>query len=83
MPERVVLTRSRKLRVLEAERRIGYDDVAFLAGGIDAWRRAGLPIASVEELDAAQAHARLATGAVLLDVTRQTIEAKLAGLRRH
>jgi hydroxyacylglutathione hydrolase len=49
-------------------RRIGYDNVAFLAGGIDAWRRSGHPTASVEELDAAQAHARLATGAVLLDV---------------
>jgi len=48
--------------------RIGYDDVAFLAGGNDAWRGAGLPTASVEELDAAQAHERRAAGAVLLDV---------------
>ncbi|MEX2268798.1 MAG: rhodanese-like domain-containing protein [Acidimicrobiia bacterium] len=49
-------------------RRIGYDDVAFLAGGIDAWRDAGLPIASVDELDAPRAHARVSGGAVLLDV---------------
>lgn len=53
-------------------RRIGYDDVAFLAGGIDGLRSAGLPIASVEELDAAQAHARLAAGAVLLDVRQDS-----------
>jgi hydroxyacylglutathione hydrolase len=49
-------------------RRVGYDDVAFLAGGIDAWRNAGLPTASVDELDAPQAHARLSNGAALLDV---------------
>jgi rhodanese-related sulfurtransferase len=49
-------------------RRIGYDNVALLAGGIDAWRHAGLPTASVEEVDAADAHARLAKRAVLLDV---------------
>ena len=54
-------------------RRIGYDDVAFLAGGMDGWRDAGLPTASVDELEAAEAHARFAAGAVLLDV-RQDIE---------
>jgi rhodanese-related sulfurtransferase/glyoxylase-like metal-dependent hydrolase (beta-lactamase superfamily II) len=49
-------------------RRIGYDDLAFLAGGFDAWRAAGLPIRSVEEVDADEARALQATGTLLIDV---------------
>jgi len=53
--------------------RIGYDDLAFVDGGMDAWRAAGLPVASVEEVDAREAHDRQRAGAVLLDV-RQSSE---------
>lgn len=31
--------------------RMGYPDVAHLAGGIDAWRDAGLPVEPVERVD--------------------------------
>lgn len=59
-------------------RRIGYDDVAFLAGGVDAWRDARLPLRSVEEIGAGQALERQAAGALLLDVRQ---DAELATLR--
>jgi rhodanese-related sulfurtransferase len=49
-------------------RRIGYDDLAILDGGFDAWRAAGLPTASVEEVDARTAYERHQRGVVLLDV---------------
>jgi rhodanese-related sulfurtransferase len=54
-------------------RRIGYDDLAVLDGGFDAWRAAGLPVDTVEEIDAATAHDRQRAGAMLLDV-RQAAE---------
>lgn len=31
----------------DALRRLGYRDVAHLAGGLDAWKRAGLPVAGL------------------------------------
>lgn len=54
-------------------RRIGYDDLAFLDGGLDAWRAAGLPVDTVEEVDPAAARVRQREGALLLDV-RQSAE---------
>ncbi len=54
-------------------RRIGYDDVAFLDGGIDAWRAADLPMDAVAEVDAERARQLHHDGATLLDV-RQTSE---------
>jgi rhodanese-related sulfurtransferase len=52
--------------------RIGYDDLAFLDGGIDAWRDAGLPMASVEELTPRQALDRQHHGATLLDIRQDS-----------
>lgn len=64
---------------LRLARRIGYDRVVgWLEGGVDAWRRAGLPIDSVEEVDAPEAARRAERGDTLLDV-RQAAE--LARLR--
>jgi rhodanese-related sulfurtransferase/glyoxylase-like metal-dependent hydrolase (beta-lactamase superfamily II) len=54
-------------------RRIGYDDVAFLDGGIAAWRAAGMPVTSVEQVDPDEARARQDAGALLVDV-RQVAE---------
>jgi rhodanese-related sulfurtransferase len=59
-------------------RRIGYDDLAFLDGGIDAWRAAGLPIAAVDEVGPHEADDRSRAGAMLLDVRQ---DAELAALR--
>ena len=52
--------------------RIGYDDLAFLDGGIDAWCDAGLPVASVEELTPEQALDRQRHGATLLDIRQDS-----------
>jgi rhodanese-related sulfurtransferase len=59
-------------------RRIGYDDVAFLDGGVDAWRDAGLPIQSVDAVGAQEARNRHASGALLLDVRQ---DAEVATMR--
>jgi glyoxylase-like metal-dependent hydrolase (beta-lactamase superfamily II)/rhodanese-related sulfurtransferase len=59
-------------------RRIGYDDLAFLDGGIDAWRAAGLPTAAVDEVGPHEARDRQRADAVLLDVRQ---DAELAALR--
>ena len=46
--------------VVRQARTIGYDRLAgFLHGGIDAWRRAGLPTASTDLLDAARLDRRV------------------------
>jgi len=52
--------------------RIGYDNLAFLDGGIDAWRAAGLPVASVEELTPRDALDCQHSGATLLDVRQDS-----------
>jgi len=52
-------------------RRIGYDTLAFLDGGLDAWRAAGLPVDSVEETDAITAQERQQNGTALLDVRQR------------
>jgi hydroxyacylglutathione hydrolase len=57
-------------------RRIGYDDVSFVAGGFAAWRAAGLPVDVVTELGARQARERQRAGAVLVDV-RQRAELEI------
>lgn len=55
-------------------RRIGYDTVlGWVDGGVEAWKRAGLPVGSVEEVTAEQARARTEGGAVIVDV-RQDAE---------
>lgn len=51
--------------------RIGYDDLAFLDGGLDAWRAAGLPVDSVEETDAITAQERQQAGTTMLDVRQR------------
>lgn len=58
---------------LEQARLIGYDRVAgYLAGGVAAWREAGLPVSSVEEVDAHEAHRRQGEGVALLDVRQRS-----------
>lgn len=54
--------------------RMGYDRVeGFLAGGIDAWRKAALPTDSFEYLESQQAHALIASeSAILLDVRTES-----------
>jgi glyoxylase-like metal-dependent hydrolase (beta-lactamase superfamily II)/rhodanese-related sulfurtransferase len=50
--------------------RIGYERVdGVLAGGLDAWREAGLPVASIRQVPAAQA---LASDATIVDVRRDS-----------
>lgn len=63
----------RRPEAVRLARRIGYDDLAFLDGGLDAWRAAGLAVDTVEEVDPVAARARQHEGAVLLDV-RQSAE---------
>ena len=58
--------------------RIGYDDLAFLDGGIAAWRGAGLPLASIDEVAPSEALDRQREGATLLDVRQ---DAELPTLR--
>ena len=58
--------------------RIGYDDLAFLDGGMDAWRAADLPVASVEEVTPQEALERQRGGSTLLDVRQ---ESELSTLR--
>jgi hydroxyacylglutathione hydrolase len=56
--------------------RIGFDDLpGYLAGGLEAWTGAGLPVATVPTLTAAELHTRLEAGEPLtvLDV-RQDAE---------
>lgn len=60
--------------------RIGYDDLAFLDGGIDAWRAAGLPVASIAEVAPREALESQRRGATLLDVRQ---DAELSTLRIH
>jgi rhodanese-related sulfurtransferase len=52
--------------------RIGYDDLALLDGGMDAWRAAGLPVASVEEVTPREALDRQRRGVTLLDVRQDS-----------
>jgi hydroxyacylglutathione hydrolase len=52
-------------------RRIGYDAIAFLDGGVDAWIASGFPVAAVEEVDSREARRRQVRGATLLDVRQQ------------
>ena len=71
-PVVVVVDADLRADVTRLARRIGYDDVAFLDGGIDAWRSAGLPVDSVPEVGPAEAAERQAGGAVLLDVRQDS-----------
>lgn len=52
--------------------RIGYDDLAFLDGGMHAWRAAGLPVASVDEVTPRAALERQTRGATLVDVRQDS-----------
>jgi rhodanese-related sulfurtransferase/glyoxylase-like metal-dependent hydrolase (beta-lactamase superfamily II) len=71
-PVIVLVDRDHEEEVVRLARRIGYDDVSFLDGGIDAWRAAGLAIDVIEELDADEAAARQRTGALLVDVRQDS-----------
>jgi rhodanese-related sulfurtransferase len=71
-PVVVLVDDESRAEVTRLARRVGYDDLAFLAGGLDAWRAAGLPVDTVETVDAATARDRQASGTVLLDVRQRT-----------
>jgi rhodanese-related sulfurtransferase len=44
----------------------------FLAGGVAAWKQAGLPVATISQITAGELHARLESGSMqVLDVRRQ------------
>jgi glyoxylase-like metal-dependent hydrolase (beta-lactamase superfamily II)/rhodanese-related sulfurtransferase len=53
--------------------RVGIDvERGYLAGGVEAWRRAGLPLAQVPQISVEQLRARMEQGAVrVLDVRRE------------
>jgi hydroxyacylglutathione hydrolase len=56
-------------RVVEESMLVGYEAFAgWLAGGMDAWSRAGLPISTTELVDAVTARNAIVEGAVPLDV---------------
>ncbi len=56
-------------RAIRQARRIGYDAVVgWVEGGVEAWKRAGLPVASVEEVTPEEARRRTQRGAVVVDV---------------
>ena len=46
----LLVAEERRRDAVHLARRIGYDDLAFLDGGVDTWRAAGLPIGTVEEV---------------------------------
>jgi len=68
----LLIDENRRAEAVRFAHRIGYDDLAFLDGGIDAWRAAGLPVASVEELTPREALDRQHAGATLLDVRQDS-----------
>jgi glyoxylase-like metal-dependent hydrolase (beta-lactamase superfamily II)/rhodanese-related sulfurtransferase len=53
--------------------RVGIESLdGYLAGGIAAWKQAGLPVATVEQITADELHARLQSNSLhVLDVRRQ------------
>jgi glyoxylase-like metal-dependent hydrolase (beta-lactamase superfamily II)/rhodanese-related sulfurtransferase len=52
--------------------RVGMDEVrGYLAGGMDAWGAAGLPVVTLPEVTPAEAAQRVAAGWQVLDVRRQ------------
>ncbi|MGH2587655.1 MAG: MBL fold metallo-hydrolase [Dehalococcoidia bacterium] len=56
-------------RVVDESLLVGYERfVGWLAGGMDAWQHAGLPVATVALVDAPAARAAILDGAVALDV---------------
>ena len=64
--------------LMEARRkllRVGFDDVrGYLEGGIDAWRAAGRPVATLTDLAARDLHAQRAAGGPELVDVRQPVE---------
>jgi rhodanese-related sulfurtransferase len=68
----LLLDDEHRAEAMRLAHRIGYDDLAFLDGGIGAWRAAGLPVASVEELTPRDAFDRQNNGATLLDVRQDS-----------
>jgi hydroxyacylglutathione hydrolase len=77
-PVILMVDRERRGDAVRLARRIGYDDLAFLDGGMDAWRAAGQPISTVEEIGPGEAQRRQRSGVVLVDVRQ---DAELASAR--
>jgi len=70
-PVVVLVDDDQRDEVTRLARRIGYDDVSFLDGDLDAWRTAGLGVSTVAELGPCEARDRQRTGSVLLDVRQR------------
>jgi glyoxylase-like metal-dependent hydrolase (beta-lactamase superfamily II)/rhodanese-related sulfurtransferase len=71
-------------RVIDESLLVGYERFAgWLAGGMDAWRAAGLPVKTTTLLDAHAAHDAVRRGAVALDVREpdEFAASHLAGAR--
>ncbi|MGH9031710.1 MAG: MBL fold metallo-hydrolase [Acidimicrobiia bacterium] len=77
-PVILILAEERREEAVRLSRRVGYDDLAFLAGGMDAWLGAGLPTGTVEEIGPVEARERQRSGVVLVDVRQ---DAELASAR--
>jgi len=77
-PVILIVAEERRNEAARLARRIGYDDLAFVEGGVDAWRAAGLPTSAVQEITPLEAHERQRSGAVLVDVRQ---DAELASAR--
>jgi hydroxyacylglutathione hydrolase len=61
-------------QVIEESMLVGQEDfTGWLAGGMEAWARAGLPVSSAQVVDAAEAGRVIGEGALAVDV-RQTSE---------
>lgn len=76
----LVIDQAHLAEAVALARRIGHDTVVgWLDGGVPAWEDAGLPVDSVETLDAAGAGRRVESGATLVDV-RQSAELEQASI---
>lgn len=81
-PVILVIDERRVPEAVTLAHRIGYDSVlGWLDGGADAWREAGLPVGTLDEVDGAEAGRRVEAGATLLDVRQnaELAEARIPG----
>lgn len=78
----LVIEEERATEAVALAHRIGYDAVlGWLAGGLEAWESAGLPIDTVEVIEADEAGRRVEAGATLLDVRQESelVTARIPG----
>jgi hydroxyacylglutathione hydrolase len=70
-PVILLVDTDQRVEAVRLAHRIGYDNLAFLDGGLEAWRAAGLAVDGVEETDATTAQERQQTGTTLLDIRQR------------